>query len=155
MEIERKFLIHQHPLNLEQYPFDHIAQGYVSTSPVIRIRQKNDTYLLTCKSKGLMAREEFEIEISHSEFLALQNKIEHQMILKERYYIPLKDHLTLELDIFKGPLQGLMMAEVEFPSLEAAEQFKALDWFDKELTQDYRFQNNHLCQLDSLKGLPI
>lgn len=153
MEIEKKYRITNLLIDLNQYPYDHISQGYVSTSPVIRIRKKNDTFFLTCKSKGLMAREEFELEISEEEFHNLKEKVDFQMIVKDRYYIPLEDNLKIELDIFKEPLNGLIIAEVEFPSLEVAHQFMAPSWFGEELTQDSKFQNSHLCQLKNIDTL--
>ena len=58
MEIERKYLIRQLPNHLNDYPHDEISQAYISTDPVIRIRKKNEDYILTIKSKGLLAREE-------------------------------------------------------------------------------------------------
>ena len=42
MEIERKYLIHSLPENLEQYPCKQIEQGYLNTDPVVRIRRSND-----------------------------------------------------------------------------------------------------------------
>ena len=42
MEIERKFLIHTLPENLETYPHKEIAQGYICTDPVVRIRRSDD-----------------------------------------------------------------------------------------------------------------
>ena len=58
MEIERKFLIEKEnlPENLASYPCHRIEQGYLCTSPVVRIRRQDDDYFLTYKSKGLMAR---------------------------------------------------------------------------------------------------
>ncbi len=42
MEIERKYLIEkeQLPKNLSDYPFHRIEQGYLCTSPVVRIRDR-------------------------------------------------------------------------------------------------------------------
>ena len=40
MEIERKFLIKSLPDNLESYSCDTLIQAYISTEPVIRVRQK-------------------------------------------------------------------------------------------------------------------
>ena len=56
MEIERKYLIEkeQLPKNLSDYPFHRIEQGYLCTSPVVRIRRQDDEYYLTYKGKGLM-----------------------------------------------------------------------------------------------------
>ena len=56
MEIERKYLISSLPEHLEQYPHRQLEQGYLSTSPVVRVRKDDDKYELTYKSKGLMVR---------------------------------------------------------------------------------------------------
>ena len=56
MEIERKFLIKSLPDDLNHYPCDTLTQAYISTEPVIRVRQKNTDYILTLKSAGLLAR---------------------------------------------------------------------------------------------------
>lgn len=148
MEIEKKFLIASLtalPFPLEDFDFDHIVQGYISTSPVIRIRQMNDQYILTVKSKGLLAREEFELPMDAGEFEKLSGKTEGYPISKCRYYIPLDGGLTVELDIFEGRLAGLIMAEVEFPSIQAAESFTPPDWFGVEVTQNPQYQNSRLC----------
>ena len=58
MEIERKFTLKSLPENLEQYPCHHIEQGYLNINPVVRIRKQDETYILTYKGKGMMAREE-------------------------------------------------------------------------------------------------
>ena len=42
----------------------------------------------------------------------------------------------INLDIFKGKLEGLIYAEVEFPSKEEAENFSAPEWFNRELTEE-------------------
>lgn len=39
MEIERKYLVNEIPFDLEQLEKKKIAQGYLNTSPVVRIRQ--------------------------------------------------------------------------------------------------------------------
>ena len=38
MEIEKKYLIHKLPENLETYPRKKIQQAYLCTNPVVRIR---------------------------------------------------------------------------------------------------------------------
>ena len=55
MEIERKYLISCLPENLDSYSSHKIEQGYLCTQPVVRIRRQDDSYILTYKSKGLMA----------------------------------------------------------------------------------------------------
>ena len=42
MEIERKYLVLHLPGPLESYPCRILEQGYLNTSPVVRIRRDND-----------------------------------------------------------------------------------------------------------------
>ena len=46
MEIERKYLVKTLPDHLDQYESKKIAQGYLCTEPVVRIRRSNDDYYL-------------------------------------------------------------------------------------------------------------
>lgn len=149
MEIERKFLVNELP-DLSKYPSKKIIQAYISIKPVIRIRQMNDDFFLTIKSQGSISREEYEIPISEDEFHALWPKIEGVPIEKIRYFIPLNDHLTAELDVFSGQLSGLITAEVEFPSLDASNTFIPPHWFGEDISLDHRYKNNQL----TLNGLP-
>lgn len=61
MEIERKYLIHELPEDLKQYPCRRIEQGYLNTAPVVRIRRQDDEFYLTYKGSGMMAREEYNL----------------------------------------------------------------------------------------------
>ena len=49
MEIEKKYLVSELPDNLPQYKCRKIEQGYLSSSPVVRVRMDNDEYYLTYK----------------------------------------------------------------------------------------------------------
>ena len=81
MEIERKYLIHTLPENLENYPHRIIEQGYLSTEPVVRIRRDNDEYILTYKSKGLMVREEYNLPLTKDSYMHLREKIDGRLII--------------------------------------------------------------------------
>lgn len=148
MEIERKFLVHKLPPNLDAYSTKNITQGYISTNPVIRIRHSNHEYYLTCKGKGLLAREEFELSINEQQFSHLSKKLDFPLIHKTRYNIPYNHHM-IELDIFKDSLKGLILAEVEFDSIEAANNFTPPNWFATDVTSYSNYQNSNLCQLKS------
>ena len=87
MEIERKFLIKSLPDNLESYSCDTLIQAYISTEPVIRVRQKNEDYILTLKSAGLLAREEIEMPLTEESFKHLLSKKDGISIKKKRYKI--------------------------------------------------------------------
>jgi CYTH domain-containing protein len=145
MEIEKKFLIKRLPNNLGSYPHTQIKQGYISTSPVIRIRQLGDNFILTIKGKGLLEREEYELNITKNQFQKLSEKVEGTVIDKTRYYIPYEKY-TIELDLFHDHYQDLQVAEVEFETLDDAHAFSPPEWFGEDVTHDVNYQNSTLSQ---------
>lgn len=58
-----------------------------------------------------------------------------------------KKQYTIELDIFHGALDGLIYAEVEFPSVEEATAFRPPSWFLREVTEDGAYTNAALSRL--------
>ena len=149
MEIERKYLVHRLPEHLKDYPCRTITQGYLNTSPVIRIRRDNDKYELTYKSKGLMAREEYNLPLTREAYEHLLTKIDGYMIRKKRYMIPLKCGLTAELDVFEEQLAPLLLVEVEFQSEEDALSFVPPSWFGEDVTFSGEYHNSRLAGMAS------
>ena len=143
MEIERKYLITELPAQLEQYPCRLIEQGYLNTDPVVRVRRDDREYYLTYKGKGLLAREEYNLPLTEEAYRHLIRKADGRIITKRRYMLPCGPY-TIELDVFLGDLAPLVIAEVEFPDLEAAERFLPPDWFGKEVTMDPAYHNSVL-----------
>ncbi len=144
MEIERKYLLHQLPDHLEQYPFHKIEQGYLCTAPVVRIRRQDQEYYLTYKGSGLMIREEYNLPLTEEAYLHLREKADGILLSKTRYLLPLTDGLTAELDIFDAPYEGLWLVEVEFPNQESAEKFVPPKWFGEDVTFSSRYHNSTL-----------
>ena len=149
MEIERKFLVKALPEHLENYEKKRISQGYLCTNPVLRIRRSNEEYFLTYKGAGLVAREEHEFPISQEAFEHMLPKVDGILIDKIRYLIPLSDGHTAELDIFQGQLAPLCLVEVEFTSMENAENFVVPEWFGDDVSDSGKYHNSNL----SKKGL--
>lgn len=146
MEIERKYLINHLPDQLDQFPHRTIEQGYLCTEPVVRVRRDGDTYILTYKSKGFLAREEHNLPLTKEAYQHLISKADGQIITKERYCIPLTEVLTIELDIFTGNLAPLCLAEVEFTTLEEANAFIPPEWFGEDVTHLPDYQNSTLSK---------
>lgn len=145
MEIERKYLIRRLPENLSQYQCKKIAQGYICTNPVVRIRKSDDEYYLTYKGNGLMAREEYNLPLTQEGYEHMLSKIDGRLIEKSRYLIPLDGKLTAELDIFEGDLAPLIIVEVEFDSLDAANSFIPPEWFGEDVTESRKYHNSNLA----------
>lgn len=150
MEIERKFLTKAVPFALEDYPSRRISQCYISLSPTIRLRRQEQEFILTVKGKGLLAKEEFELPLSLEEYEKLLEKAETPAVEKRRYLVPLEGELTAEVDVYEGPLAGLMTTEVEFSSVEEAKAFVPPDWFGKDVTMEKAYKNTSLA----LYGIP-
>ncbi len=146
MEIERKYLVNKLPERLDSYPCRIIEQGYLNTDPVIRIRKDNEKYELTYKSKGLMAREEYNLPLNRTSYEHLISKVDGRLIRKRRYMIPLADTLVVELDVFEGDLAPLILAEVEFPDEAQALNFVPPDWFREDVTFSGKYHNSYLSQ---------
>ena len=160
MEIELKFTVKKLPDDLSDYPCRIIEQAYLNTTPVIRIRREDDRYYLTYKGEGLMAREEYNLPLNAEAYAHLLPKADENIISKKRYLIPLdrsccpKDDAAqtenwqpvVELDIFAAPFDGLIIAEVEFPSIETAHAFIPPAWFDKDVTNDPAYHNSNLSR---------
>lgn len=148
MEIERKYLIDREnlPEELETYDSHLIEQGYLCRQPVVRIRRQDEDYILTYKSGGLMAREEYNLPLNADAYAHLKKKIDGQLISKRRYLIPLDHTLTIELDIFFSPCPELLLAEVEFPTEAEANTFVPPAWFGKDVTFDGHYHNSFLSQ---------
>lgn len=168
MEIERKFIPKSLPENLSSFEHHTLVQGYLNRHPVLRVRKEDDTYYITYKGSGLLAREEYNLPLNQEGFEHLLPKADGNIISKTRYFIPLEnpvylpanegqfpDKLLIELDIFDAPLAPLVMAEVEFPDEASAHAFQMPDWFEKEVTNDPRYHNSNMSDPEFIKANPF
>jgi adenylate cyclase len=74
-----------------------------------------------------------ERPLEADEFEALWGLTEGRRVTKVRSVVPLGEYRA-EVDAFEGALDGLAIAEVEFPSPEAADAFEPPEWFGAEVT---------------------
>lgn len=161
MEIERKYLVRRLPADYASYPFLEIEQGYLSTSPTLRIRRMGDAYILTVKEHratqqgGPIINREEEFSLTAETYSHLRTKCDGIFVCKTRYRINLEEYmgdrsyrgLTAELDLFHGLHEGLMLVEVEFPDEEAANVFVKPDWFGDDVSLDPRYRNSFLSSV--------
>ena len=152
MEIERKYIPKTLPENLAQYKHHKIEQAYLNTATVVRIRKQDNEYFLTYKGGGMMAREEYNLPLNEKSYNHLLTKADGNIITKTRYYIPIHNGLTAELDIFEGKFTNMTLVEVEFSSIDKANSFNPPEWFGKDVTHDGRFHNSYLSQIDCCLG---
>lgn len=151
IEIERKFLVKKIPDNLDTYERIDMIQGYLNTDPVVRVRKESDDYVLTYKGSGLLSHSEYNLPLNKEAFEHLLKKCDGIIISKSRYKIPIENNLTAELDIFKGDLDSLKLVEVEFDSVEEADNFTPPEWFGEDVTTDGRYHNSYISKYGLLK----
>ena len=147
MEIERKFLVNEPPADLSGIPAERIQQGYLAVDPAgveVRIRKRAGRATLTVKQGSGLVRREEEVDIGRRRFERLWPVTEGRRIEKARHVLPV-DGAQLELDVYGGELSGLVVAEVEFDSVEASEAFVPPPWLGREVTGDDRYANRTLA----------
>ncbi|MCR5202679.1 MAG: adenylate cyclase [Lachnospiraceae bacterium] len=178
MEIEKKFLVKDVPLNLSDYESYDMVQAYITNDPVIRIRKRvlcnmpkadntnvsnlkaEDSFILCYKDKvkseeKINVNHEIEFPITEDAFNRLLEKKTGKAIEKTRYLIPLDEKHKIELDIFHGELEGFKMAEIEFENVEESKDYKVPEWFLKDLSGDYHFTNSYISQFGIDKCIQV
>lgn len=144
MEIERKFLVPELPSELNDARSTRIEQGYLvvgADGSEARVRRRDGVCTLTVKSGSGLARGETEISITSDQFEALWPVTEGRRIEKTRYVLD----GDVEVDAYEGELDGLIVAEVEFPHMAAAFEYEPPAWFGTEVTTDDRYKNRRLA----------
>lgn len=147
-EIERKFLIHSEAFKTQSKTTNRIVQGYLSSVPerTVRVRIKGEKGYLTIKGKSNesgLSRMEWEKEIGLNEAEYLLEICEKGVIEKIRYEVEFGNH-TIEIDVFEGENNGLIIAEIELQSEN--ETFDKPEWLGKEVTGDSRYYNAYLSK---------
>jgi CYTH domain-containing protein len=142
-EIERKFLLKRLPDGLTSYPHEEIAQGYLAVERggvQVRLRKKGNVRSLTYKRGNKSSREEREVRLSAEQFDALWPATAGRRLTKIRYDVPWESH-TIEVDVYTGRHDGVVVAEVEFDDLKTCREFVPPPWFGEDVTGKSRYSN--------------
>jgi len=149
-EIERKFRVVDPPAWLGRCPSEVIDQGYLAITETteVRLRGIDSRKVLTVKRGHGEERLEEEVALSDEQYAALWPLTDGLRVHKRRHLVD--GEPTIEVDVYLDDLAGLVTAEVEFASSDAAHAFGAPDWVGDELTGDDRYANQQLA----IHGLP-
>jgi CYTH domain-containing protein len=152
IEIERKFLLSGVPPTMRFAHREPIRQGYLAldgdTEVRLRITAKGAVLAIKAGRGGVRVEEEIALQTRQAE--ALWELTEGRRVQKTRRKVRLAGpaagpELYVEVDEYAGALDGLVVAEVEFPDEEAARGFEPPAWFGRELTDDWRYANHSLA----------
>jgi len=151
IEIERKFLLDALPSSLAFARRRAILQGYLAIDgdTEVRIRRTPAGSTLTIKHGGGEVRIEEELELKERQADALWELTSGRRLQKVRREMRV-DGVDVEVDEYAGPLDGLVVLEVEFVDEAAARAFEPPAWFGREVTGDPAYANRNL----SMFGIP-
>ncbi len=162
LEIERKFLVGDlDAAALAAAAVDEfeIEQTYLTAElgESLRVRRSvrpdgSEERVETRKRRvSSRTREEFErlLEADEYRLLVERRDPERRTIRKRRFKVPLAGGLVCEIDVFAGPLAGLVLAEVELPSEDAPFELPGWLAIAREVTDDPAYTNAALAQLDA------
>ncbi len=133
---------------MAEHPSEEIHQGYLTTAAdetEVRVRRGGGGDVLTVKRGSGLTREETELEISAEQAEGLWPLTEGRRVRKRRHRVE-ADGITIEVDVYGDELDGLSVAEIEFPSEEASGRFDPPPWLGRELTGDPRYGNERLAE---------
>lgn len=146
-EVERKFRVREVPPSLGEGT--RLRQAYVALDGEVevRVRDRGGTHVLGVKGGRGLRRTEIEVGIGADDFDELWALAPDRRIEKTRHRVALDDHghLTAEVDVYAGALEGLVVVEVEFADPRQAAAFVPPPWFGDEVTGDEAWSNAALA----------
>jgi adenylate cyclase len=140
-EIERKFLLKSDAWRSHVRQSRQMSQGYLASggNVSVRVRVAGDEAWLNIKAGGFVAsRQEYEYPLPLDEARELLALAEGPLVEKTRHYVE-QGALTWEIDEFHGDNLGLVVAELELDSEDAA--FARPPWLGVEVTELRRYYN--------------
>lgn len=142
IEYELTYLIRDFPPEIRGLNPKHLIDIYVpedlAVHPHLRLRQKGKDYEITKKQPiddaDVSKQTEITIPLDEEEFrtLALSSK---RTVSKDRYKIVI-DGYPAEVDVFSGPLKGLVLIDFEFVDDATKAAFKMPDVCLADVTQE-------------------
>lgn len=121
-----------------------IQQGYLNRNPdrTVRIRTMGSKGFLTVKSRNHGAKRlEFEYQIPLKDAEEILKLSEPGIVQKTRYIVPFEG-LIWEVDEFHGSLEGVVVAEVELPSVDF--HYHKPPFVGENITGNPAFYNSNL-----------
>ena len=159
LELERRYLLRELPADLRERECNwHIVDRYLSGTR-LRLRRmaspSNEIVILKLAQKYREAGQEAtettitNMYLNEAEYDGL-NQLPGTEIIKKRYEYRHQGHLY-SIDVFEGPLQGLILGEIEGETVAelAAQPFPAFAF--KEVTADPFFSGGALAKLTEVE----
>ena len=146
LEIERKFLVANDAWKQDALKSEHLRDGLIARfgEGKIRVRLTDSGASLTIKGpRNGIVRQEFEYEIprAHAEQMLQTLCLQDPILEKVRHTVPFAG-LNWTIDVYMGPLAGVVFAEVELE--HPSQEVQLPPWVGEEVTHDLRFRKRAL-----------
>jgi len=150
IERVRRFLLNRFPGGAISTRATRISDRYIDGT-MLRLReQKEDgkpaifklTQKISAPNTGAQLGYITTINLTREEFILLSQLLPAAQITKTRHSIQ-----PFGIDVFDGELQGLILAEAEFDSAEAANALELPPFTLREISTDPRFTGGALARL--------
>lgn len=147
IEIERKFLVVGDAWRDAVSRSEAMVQGYLAGPPgarcSVRVRIAGERAWLNIKSATPgVKRDEYEYEIPLADARRQLDTLAADVIEKRRHYVEVDGH-CFEVDEFGGDNAGLVVAELELDSVDAA--YPCPPWLGSEVSHLVRYYNVNLA----------
>ncbi|MFW5746503.1 MAG: hypothetical protein ACOCWQ_03055 [Nanoarchaeota archaeon] len=148
IEQERTFLA-KHLPDLRACPCEEIIDIFIpadSRHPCLRIRKKGGQMEITKKQPidgDPSKMREDTIPLTEKEFSVL-SQVHGRKTHKKRYRYDSEGH-SAEIDVFEGPLAGLVLVDFEFENTEEKQRFTMPDFCLAEVTHEEFVAGEYIC----------
>lgn len=148
IERERRFLLRGFPGDAAVVRKRRIVDRYIDGTS-LRLREQHEdggsvvfkfTQKLPARSSGAQQGLITTIYLNESEFRILA-RLPARTLTKTRHSVP-----PFGIDVFEGTLQGLVLAEAEFASADAADNLTLPSFAFREVSDDERFTRGQLVR---------
>jgi CYTH domain-containing protein len=151
-EHERRFLVRTPPAEITGAAYVRITDRYIDASRLrlraMRPSADGATMFKFCKKYGsddAMSEPIVNIYLSKAEHTLLA-ALPGRTIVKRRYHVDW-DGLRHAVDIYEGELSGLVIGEIEAPSVAALQSCAVPPWATAEITGDAWFEGGNLATI--------
>lgn len=151
-EIEKKYVLHSYPEDLDIVETQEIHQTYLATSEseTLRVRKLvidgQQQFTMTHKAGKGLVREETEFDIGAGIYEQLIGKLDVIPLIKTRKKVKW-NHYQFDLDIYHNTVQpDLITIEIEFAEEADVQHFQKPDWFGEDVTGESRYVNSVLWE---------
>ena len=147
--IKRKYLLKNRPDILPTRKVQKIRQAYLTLANQkrIKIRQKDGEFYESMKTGS---GEEVIIPLTEKQFESLWHETRGWQLEKSRFTYSLDGYKVI-VDQYESGLKGLITAQISFPGIKEAREYKVPANFCEEVSFDPRYKNYFLAKLPRIR----